>query len=118
MGSRKPRTAVLSSRTYWREADARAVLEAWKRSGLSLARFARARAIPLSKLHRWKRRLGQGAVALAFHPVEVRPAAPGGAGASGAIELVVRGGRRVAVGPGFDAEVLREVVEAVESWPC
>jgi hypothetical protein len=35
-----------------------------------------------------------------------------------AIEVVLGGGRRIAVGPGFDEETLRRVVIALESGPC
>lgn len=35
-----------------------------------------------------------------------------------AIEVVLRGGHRVAVGPGFDQETLRRVVAALELDPC
>jgi hypothetical protein len=35
-----------------------------------------------------------------------------------AIEVVLGGGRRVAVGPQFDEETLRRVVVALESGPC
>ena len=34
------------------------------------------------------------------------------------IEVVLRTGLRVVVGPGFDQETLRRVVAALESFPC
>jgi hypothetical protein len=34
------------------------------------------------------------------------------------VELVLRGGRRLAVERGFDAALLEELVRIAESWPC
>jgi hypothetical protein len=65
---------------------------------------------------RWRRRLAQGGV-LQFHRVKVIPE-PRNEAAGGDLELVLSNGRRVTIRQGFDAELLEELVRAVESWPC
>jgi transposase len=110
--------AILES-PYWHQADASLVLAAWSKSGLSLSAFARRHGIKPKRLWRWHERL-PGSTTPAFHRVRVvfdgKP--EGKPDGEGAIELVLRDGRRVAVRPGFDASVLEELVRVVESWPC
>jgi hypothetical protein len=42
----------------WTEVEARSVLAAWKRSGLSVEKFARARGLVPQRLYWWKKKLG------------------------------------------------------------
>jgi hypothetical protein len=120
MSSRKSWLARTLAKPYWREADAKVVLQAWARSGQPLVAFAHAHSIPIAKLRRWKTRLGEVPAAVVFHRVRVRPggdrkpAQPAGPG----VELVVAGGRRILVQRGFDEELLHELVQAVECWSC
>ena len=62
----------------WRESDAMAVLSSWRESGLSLRVYARRHGLSLSRLVRWKVRLGAGSGTVGFHRVEVAqpPALP------------------------------------------
>ena len=103
-------------------------MKAWEQSGESLAAFARRHGLRRERLARWRVRLRKERrpARLRFHPVTVRespgvgigpsvPAPP--AGGSG-LELVLRGGRRISVGHGFDAAVLVELVRVLESGPC
>lgn len=113
--------AALSS-TYWHESEACRVLKLWQESGLSLKAFADRHGIGRARLQRWKTRL-EDSTAPAFHPVQVvfdsKPRQDSVGGASpGRVELVLGNGRRVAVGSGFDASVLKELVGVVESWSC
>jgi len=106
---------------YWTESEAREVLEAWKRSGVSLSCFAREQALNRSRLQQWKRRLELEA-GRTLHPVRV-VVSKGLQGVvdgerEGSLELVLRSGRRVSVGAGFDASTLEELVRVVESWAC
>ncbi len=105
---------------YWREGDARVVLEEWSSSGLEVAEFARRHGLRAGRLRRWSERLGARR-GLKFHPVELRldgvSAGPPVSG-EGGVAVVLRGGRRVAVGRDFDEELLARVVRVVESWPC
>lgn len=105
----------------WREEDARVALEEWSRSGLGLQEFARSHGLSRERLGRWVKRLGL-VPGLRFHPVEVRPdralpnTPPETSIGEGGVAVVLRGGRRVAVGRDFDEELLARVVRVVESW--
>lgn len=125
MAARTSAAAAAASRSYWREADARHVVEAWRRSGQSLSRFATARGLKAARLSRWASRLGRRAVRtrgrgsagparlkLRFHPVEL----VGNATALevGAIEVVLLDGRRVRVAAGFAGDDLARVLRVLE----
>jgi len=43
--------------SYWRAADARVVVEAWRRSGRSLAAFARQHGVSARRLAYWRTQL-------------------------------------------------------------
>ena len=106
--------------------------EAWARwrtlvseqsaSGRSVAVFCRDRGLRASQFFAWKKRLRQAA-AEPFLEVEVvdpgrsRREAPAqtATARSGAIEVLLAGGRRLSVGPDFDANHLRAVVAALEA---
>lgn len=105
---------------YWRAADAEQVLDAWRRSGRSVAAFARRHGLSPRRLLRWRARL-EPAVAPVFHrvqvvgrehPTPITPSRPE------PLELELRGGRRIRVPAGFDAELLAELVRTVEGWGC
>jgi hypothetical protein len=114
---------VLESR-YWKESEARAVLAAWARTGESAAVFAGHYGLAPSRLLRWKARLSLSGREPVFHPVKLIEAGVGlrsgmaEAEATGTLELVLGGGRRILVRRGFDPEALAELVRAVESWEC
>jgi hypothetical protein len=118
-GGRSLRKALSSS--YWRDSQARLVLDAWQESGLSLKAFADRHGIGRSRLQRWKTQL-ESDRAVTFHPVQVvlDPAAQEDVSpdSNGHVELVLRNGRRIAVGRGFDVAALERLVEVAESWPC
>jgi hypothetical protein len=104
---------------YWREAEARVVVEAWRRSGETLSGFGRRYGVDPRRLARWARRLGGGGDgSVRFHPVRLvapSPAAEGG----GPIEIQLAGGQRVRVPGGFAAEDLRRVLSVLgEAGPC
>jgi hypothetical protein len=96
---------------YWREAEAQAVVAAWRESGETLTTFARQRGVPPRRLARWARRLGgaKRGAAVRFHPVRlVAPAAR-----EARIEIVLGGGVEVRVPSGFAVEDLRRVLAVV-----
>ena len=113
---------------YWRAASAELIVTAWEQSGETLAVFARRHGVRRERLARWRDRLRQarGPARLRFHPVKVRESPVDGLGRSGpanvaggsGLELVLRGGRRISIGRGFDAAVLVELVRVLESGPC
>ena len=99
---------------YWREADARVMVEAWRRSGASLSTFARRYGVHGTRIARWASRLASPRSAVRFHPVRVVAAAgrvrPGG----DAIEVVLTDGRLVRVPPGFAPEDLHQVLRVLD----
>jgi len=105
---------------YWREEDARVVLEEWSSREIGLEEFARRHGLSERRLRRWSERLGRSmAGGMRFHPVELRLdglARGEAANSDGGIAVVARGGRRVVVGRDFDEELLARVVRVVESW--
>lgn len=117
--------AAAAGKSYWREADARHVVEAWRRSGQSLSRFAAAQGVKAARLARWASRLGKRAVGarghgsagparlkLRFHPVELVGNAT--AFETSAIEVVLLDGRRVRVAAGFASDDLERVLRVLE----
>ena len=108
---------VIASR-YWRATDAEQVLEAWRRSGQSVAAFARRQGVSGVRLLRWRAQL-QPTAPPVFHPVRVveRPR-PIAVAMPEPLELELRGGRRVRVQAGFDPELLEQLVRTVEGWGC
>ncbi len=116
---------AVARKGYWRDADARLVLGAWRTSGQTICSFAAAHGLRAPRLVRWAARLGvsqslprkgseqqsTSAVKLRFHPVEV----VGGGGVRwDVIELVLVDGRRVRVPAGFAAEDLARLLGVLQ----
>ena len=108
--SSKAAVQQVAGRVYWREADARVVVDAWRESGEGLARFARHQGVDPRRLGRWVKRLGRaGGQSPQFHPVRLVENAP--TIESGApIEVELATGQRVLVPHGFATEDLRRVL--------
>ena len=99
----------------WSEVEARGVLGAWKKSGLSIERFARQRSLTPQRLYWWKRKLGistksEVPTALALLPVEVRHDARRGE----PVTVLLRTGQMLKVSRGFDEEAFARVVSLLE----
>ena len=82
----------LAGRRYWREAEARVVVESWHRSGETLGGFARRYGLARGRLARWVSRLeGRADEGVRFHPVRLvnrgREPERGGNGAAIEIQL-------------------------------
>jgi len=100
----------------WREADARRALDAWGRSGLTIAQFARAQGVAPDRLYEWRRKLaattGDLKTAIvpdqlpALMPVRVAAAASG----DQPISVLLRSGHVLRVPRGFDEGVFSRVV--------
>jgi hypothetical protein len=112
---------------FWRQA-----LADWQHSGLSVTGFCHQRQIQTQSFFRWRRLLclrdqspaspveGPGDSPTApplFVPVHVRAAAPVAA-PSPAFEVVLRTGRVLRVGQGFDPDNLRRLLVVLEEQPC
>ena len=112
------------------------VVTRWRTSGLSQKEFCQRRGISDRALNNWLHKppyrerverilaaRSQGdrlAEAPQFLPVAAlgSTAANHSPAVSATIEVVLPGGPRIAVTPGFDAETLRRVVAALEDRPC
>jgi hypothetical protein len=102
---------------HWSEVEARGVLAAWQRSGLSLERYARQRGFVPQRLHWWKRKLALDAKQSArvspptLLPVRVtsEPARRGEP-----VTVLLRTGHMLKVAHGFDEEAFARVVALLE----
>jgi len=96
-------------RRRWSEADARAMVQAWRRSGESQLAFARRHGLDPQRVGHWVRRLRSEpsgtSAPMSFHPVRlVNRARPGeGTGERPPIQIVLADGRVVRVPRGIDA---------------
>lgn len=114
--ARKTDVTEIVERSYWREAEARVVVEAWRTSGEGLVGFARRYGVEPGRVARWAARLGGAAAPMRFHPVRLAERIHGD---GAAIEIHLVGGRRVRVAPGFQAEDLRRVLAVLDpGTPC
>lgn len=117
-------------------AEKAALIDQWRKSGLSLPAFCAPRGVNAKTMSGWVYKpvhraaierarsevvaaLGPDQAEPAFLPVRVadartRARTPGRAG----LAIVIGSGRRVVVKPGFDAETLRRVVAVLEDRPC
>jgi hypothetical protein len=103
--------------------DFKVLLAEFDASGLRAAAFARSRGIASWRLyHALRRRSGvverrrgvaraKAAALLPVHVIDTKPASQ-----PYALELVVAGNHRVLISPGFDAQTLRRLIEALA--PC
>ena len=101
----------------WTEVEARGALEACRRSGLSIEKFARSRGLVPQRLHWWKQKLASGATEtprpLALLPVTV--AEPVAAGRRGEpVTVLLRCGHMLKVGRDFDESVFVRVVALLD----
>ena len=85
------------------------------RSGQSVAAFCRERQLCASHFYWWKKRL-RASGAERFVEVKLATAAPTlGAAEDRRVEVVLRNGRSLRVGPGFDQELVRALAAVLES---
>lgn len=93
-----------------------AMVERWRRSGLSAAGFCRREGIQAQRLSYWKRVLGlttaqrRGGHRARLTPVQVVDL---GLASAASIEVVLSGGDRLVVGDGVSPDLLREVLVAL-----
>ena len=116
--ARDASVSEVAKRVYWREADGRVVVDAWRSSGETMSRFARRHRVERERLVRWVRRLGgAGGGELKFHPVRLMEGGPGSGGGE-SIEIQLAGGPCIRVAHGFEAEDLRRVLLVLAEARC
>ena len=57
--SRRSEVAQISRRGYWKEADARVVVEAWRSGGETLSKFAARYGVDAKRIARWEGRVAR-----------------------------------------------------------
>lgn len=121
----KPRSIRrIIEKVYWREADARLVLESWRESGESLRAFARRHGVQRARLSRWRARLDSSTDVASEHaaPVAFRAVRLTGGISSDAdrapIEIELGCGALVRLARGVDPGDLRAVLSALEPSRC
>lgn len=101
------------SRTQWSEVEARGVLSAWRKSGLSVEKFAVERGLHPQRLYWWKRKLEderpEPAPTLAMLPVKIAEPKRGEP-----VTVLLRSGHMLKVGRGFDEDAFTRVVALLE----
>jgi transposase-like protein len=108
-------------RAQWSEHEARAVIAAWRRSGLSVEKFAEQRGLVPQRIYWWRKKLEQptkalvkAESALALLPVQVsKPAAPSRARGE-PVMVMLRSGHVIKVGRGFDEEAFARAMAILE----
>jgi transposase-like protein len=103
---------------YWRR-----MIRQCRESGLSVRAFCEQHGLAEASFYGWRRTLGQRAAeAVDFVPVRVVPeptTVPDAHKSGHALELVLGSGRRVGIGPGFDAATLQRLLAVLEEGrPC
>lgn len=100
----------------WSEVEARGVLEAWKRSGLPLERFAKQRGFVAQRLRWWKAKFKKAEAALALGAPALLPVrlttAPERRGEP--VTVLLRTGHMLKVSHGFDESAFARVVALLE----
>lgn len=117
-GRRDPGAGDRHRHGQWTEIEARGVLEAWRKSGQSLERYARSRGLVPQRLHWWKKKLRFSAVtdkgrALGLLSVQVvEPRADARRGEP--VTVLLRSGHMLKVGRDFDEQTFARVVALLE----
>ena len=96
----------------WTEVEARGVLSALRKSGLSIEKFARERSLTPQRIYWWKKKLEpkvEASPPLALLPVRLAEPKRGEP-----ITVLLRGGQMVKVGRGFDEEAFARVIAILE----
>ena len=111
--AKKARRNRTDSEQFWRD-----LIERQQRSGQSIRAFCDSEWVSQPSFFSWRKRLhlGNGKARSRFVPVQVLTEEL--AASPGRIEIVLAGGQRVHVEPGFDEQTLRSVLRVLERSPC
>src|SRR5581483_1951767 len=94
----------------WTEVEARGVLAALEKSGLSIEKFAAERGITPQRIYWWKKKFAEQSKALALLPVRVVEKQPRGE----PVTVLLRCGHMVKVSHDFDEDAFARVVALLE----
>jgi hypothetical protein len=103
------------SRDPRKEQQWRRWIQQWQHSGLSVRAFCARHDLAEPSFYAWRRQLQQRQAPSPFLPVRVVPDEE--PAAAGSVEVVLTGGRRVCVPPGFDPATLRQLLAVLEEVP-
>lgn len=112
---RESAVSRVAASPYWREPEARVVVEGWERSGLPVAAFAELYDLSEARVLRWSKRLSTSQ-RLEFQEVELRETShrivmdPG----ADRFEVELSNGRCVRLPREFAGEELRRLLDVVE----
>lgn len=99
----------------WSEREGRAMLEALARSGQTVREFARRHEVQEQRIRAWTKRFPEVKPSSpTFVPVRVKAKAEVVETRAAGVEVKLRGGHTVRIGPDFDAALFRRVIAALE----
>jgi hypothetical protein len=94
----------------WTEAEARRVIGAWKKSGLSVEKFAASQSLSPQRVYSWRKRLAdKDAQLVSLLPVRVATVR-----ASEPVVVVLRSGHLIKVAGGFDEAAFARVLSILD----
>lgn len=120
MAGQSRMVGAVAGKRYWREAEARVVVDAWRSSGKPLPAFAAALRVRAQRIARWAEQLEEPAsregapTDVGFHPVRV-VGADRDRGRREPIEVLLGEGLRVRVPEGFASDDLARVLAVLEA---
>lgn len=88
-------------------------LERWQQSQLSQKEYCRQNEIILHRFTYWKKRLADDQVGPTFVPVPL--VQNFSQSATSKIDLIIAGGFKIKVGPGFDTATLKQLIHTLRS---
>ena len=103
----------------WSEHEARGVLAAWKKSGLTLERFAKERGIVPQRMRHWRKKLEAPpttttALAKAEPELKLLPVEVAAPKRGEPVAVYLRSGHIVRVGRGFDEQAFTRVMAILD----
>jgi transposase-like protein len=119
----KDSVSAVARRRYWRSEDARVAVEAWDRSGETLAAFGRRHGIKPQRIRRWADRLAEHdevpttAESVQFYPVRLVTMEERAHESVRPIEIEFGDRCTLRVPPGFSATDLVRVLQVLERGP-